>query len=213
MFKSLSEVSENIMRGFLFDNQNLLEKTLFCMHASLPRFVFISAIHPAILGRCAKKLLKSVLHVSKIYEQTQAQPSHKELPSHTNYPLSYICEAKTYPLAPIWYIERNLRFFSCRKMRARDASKYHVQLSIAIFLMLLVFVSGVDQTSRYGGCVLVSVLIHYFSLAAVMWMGAEAVLMFHKLVFVFKRVTKRGIIITSIICWSKCSHWSLSLLA
>ena len=90
-----------------------------------------------------------------------------------------------------------------RKMRARDASKYHIQLSIAIFMMLLVFASGIEQTSRYAGCVLVSVLIHYFTLAAVMWMGAEAVLMFHKLVFVFKRVTRRGIILTSVICWSK----------
>lgn len=88
-------------------------------------------------------------------------------------------------------------------MRVRDASKYHVQLSIAIFFMLLVFVSGVDKTSRYESCVLVSVLVHYFALAAVMWMGAEAILMFHKLVFVFKRVTKRGIVITSTICWSK----------
>ena len=77
--------------------------------------------------------------------------------------------------------------------------------------MLLVFVSGVERAAGvYGGCVLVSVLIHYFSLAAVMWMGAEAVLMFHKLVLVFKSVTKKAIIITSITCWSElcCVHSS-----
>lgn len=48
-----------------------------------------------------------------------------------------------------------------------------------------------------------SALIHYFSLASVLWMGAEAVLMFHKLVLIFKRVTGRLIVITSFVCWSK----------
>lgn len=69
--------------------------------------------------------------------------------------------------------------------------------------MLLMFVAGIDKTDVYGGCVFVSAFIHYFTLAAVMWMGAEAGLMFHKLVLVFKRVTKQGIIITSLVCWSK----------
>lgn len=75
--------------------------------------------------------------------------------------------------------------------------------------MLLVFVTGIDKTNVYGGCVFVSTLIHYFTLAAVMWMGAEATLMFHKLVLVFRRVTKQGIIITSLVCWSK---WTYQLL-
>ena len=92
----------------------------------------------------------------------------------------------------------------CRKLRLRDTSKYHIQLCIAIFCMLLAFVSGAENAAEvYGACVFVSVLIHYFSLAAVLWMGAEAVLMFHKLVLVFKRVTKKTIIITSVLCWSE----------
>ena len=55
--------------------------------------------------------------------------------------------------------------------------------------MLIIFVIGIDKTGEYGGCVLVSVLVHYFTLVAVMWMGAEAVLMFQKLVIVFVRIT------------------------
>ena len=47
----------------------------------------------------------------------------------------------------------------------------------------------------------VSVLIHYFTLVAVMWMGAEAVLMFQKFVIVFARISTRYIIAISIICW------------
>ena len=47
----------------------------------------------------------------------------------------------------------------------------------------------------------VSVLIHYFTLVAVMWMGAEALLMFQKLVIVFVQITTRFIVILSLICW------------
>ena len=50
---------------------------------------------------------------------------------------------------------------------------------------------------------LVSVLIHYFTLVAVMWMGAEAVLMFKKLVIVFVRITTRYIVAVSLVCWCK----------
>ena len=69
--------------------------------------------------------------------------------------------------------------------------------------MLLVFVVGIDQTNVYGGCVTVSVLIHYFTLVAVMWMGAEAVLMFQKLVIIFVRITTRYIVAVSLVCWRK----------
>ena len=90
-----------------------------------------------------------------------------------------------------------------RKLRKRDASKFHVQLCIAMFCMLLVFLTGVQRTSVYGGCVTVSLLIHYFTLVTVMWMGAEAVLMFQKLVIVFVTITTKYLVIVSFICWCK----------
>ena len=51
-----------------------------------------------------------------------------------------------------------------------------------------------------------SLLVHYFTLVAVMWMGAEAVLMFQKLVIVFVQITAKFIVIVSIVCWSKFSN-------
>ncbi len=69
--------------------------------------------------------------------------------------------------------------------------------------MMLVFVAGIQQTTHYGGCVAVSALLHYFTLAAVAWMGAEAAIMFKKLVFVFQRTTKNAVVIISVICWGK----------
>ena len=90
-----------------------------------------------------------------------------------------------------------------RKLRQRDASKFHIQLSLALFCMLIVFVVGIDKTSMYGGCLTVSVLIHYFALVSVMWIGAEAVLMFQKLVIVFGETTTRFIVSVSLVCWCK----------
>ena len=95
-----------------------------------------------------------------------------------------------------------------REVRQKDISKYHIQLSIAVLLMLvvsfvLVALSAEDVTVIYGGCMTVSALVHYFALVAVMWMGAEALLMFQKLVYVFYRITTRFIVSVSIVCWSE----------
>ena len=90
-----------------------------------------------------------------------------------------------------------------RKIRQRDASKFHTQLSIAIFLMLLFVLVGLDRTETEAGCTVMSLFIQYFTLAAVFWMGAEAVLMFQKLIIVFGNITVKYIIIVSIICWCK----------
>ncbi len=69
--------------------------------------------------------------------------------------------------------------------------------------MLVVFAVGIERIEVYGGCVLVSILIHYFSLVSVMWMGAEALLMFQKLVIVFMAITTKFIVILSLVCWCK----------
>ena len=90
-----------------------------------------------------------------------------------------------------------------RKLRKREASKFHAQLCIAIFLMLLIFVVGVERTENDAVCTAMSVLIQYFTLASVMWMGAEAVLMFQKLILVFGRITTKYIVTVSLVCWRK----------
>ena len=72
--------------------------------------------------------------------------------------------------------------------------------------MLLIFVIGIDRVppdDLYGGCVAVSALIQYFTLVAVMWMGAEALLMFQKLVIIFVQITTKYIVIVSIVCWGE----------
>ena len=70
--------------------------------------------------------------------------------------------------------------------------------------MLIIFVCGINRTAIHGACVAVSALIHYFTLVAVMFMGAEAVLMFQKLVIVFGSTSTKFFITVSLICWRKC---------
>ena len=72
-----------------------------------------------------------------------------------------------------------------------------------IISLAFVVLSAESVPALYGGCVFVSLLVHYFALTSVLWMGAEALLMFQKLVIVFVQTTTKYIIILSIVCWCK----------
>ena len=91
-------------------------------------------------------------------------------------------------------------------MRKKDASKFHVQLCVAMFFMLLVFMVGVDRTENEIACTAMSVLIQYFTMASLCWMGAEAVLMFKKLIIVFGNITLTFILVVSLVSWRKSTH-------
>ena len=97
--------------------------------------------------------------------------------------------------------------FFCRNIRKKDASKFHIQLCISIFCTLLFFLIGIDRTESEVGCTIFSLLIQYFTMASVAWMGAEAVLMFQKLIIVFGHIHTKHIIIISIIAWCKCNNY------
>ena len=89
-----------------------------------------------------------------------------------------------------------IQFYYHRTIREKDISKSHIQLCSALLCMymltlILVVLSAKRFDTIYGGCVTLSLLVHYFTLAAVMWMGAEALLMFQKLVIVFVRITTK----------------------
>ena len=113
-------------------------------------------------------------------------------------PLVICCRSNLYKT-----INKPCILYSSRKLRERDASKFHIQLCFSILGVLLVLLIGVDRTEVFGVCVTASALLHYFTLASVMWMGAEALLMFQKLVIVFTQITTKFIVSVSIVCWSK----------
>lgn len=62
---------------------------------------------------------------------------------------------------------------------------------------------GIDRNENEIVCTAMSALIQYFTLAVVLWMGAEAVLMFQKLIIVFGSITVKYFVIVSLICWRK----------
>ena len=75
-----------------------------------------------------------------------------------------------------------------RKFRERDVTIFHVELCIALFCLLIIFVCGIDKTAMYGayacGCVSPETTTLH-CMVAVLFMGAETVVMFQKLVIVF----------------------------
>ena len=88
-------------------------------------------------------------------------------------------------------------------MRQRDVTKFHFQFAIALFCLLLVFMVGIERNENEIVCTAMSALIHYFTLATVFWMGAEAVLMFQKIIIVFGSITTKYFVIVSLITWCK----------
>ena len=102
-------------------------------------------------------------------------------------------------------ITRHLVAFS--KLRKKDVTKFHIQFALSLIFTLVVFMAGTGRTENKAGCITVGVLLHYLILVAWMWMAAEALLIFQKLVIVFSNISLKYIMAVSILCWGK----SLSL--
>lgn len=89
----------------------------------------------------------------------------------------------------------------------RDITKFHIQLCISLIAMLVVFLVGIDRTENEIACTFMSCMILYFALSSVFWMGAEAVIMFKKLIIVFGTISIRFIVTISILCWGRYSRF------
>ena len=117
-----------------------------------------------------------------------------------------------------WHLFKNLschyydtNFSSLyRIIRKKEVTKFHIQLALSILLMLLsslinyIFSYNTEIYILLGQpiCILVSFL-WYTILVVLMWMGAEGLLLFQKLLLVFKKTTTLYIIVVSLICWGE----------
>ena len=79
--------------------------------------------------------------------------------------------------------------------------KFHIQLCIALIALLVVFLVGIDRIENKVACTFMSCVILYFALSSAFWMGAEAVVMYKKLIVVSGSISTRFVIILSVICW------------
>ena len=84
--------------------------------------------------------------------------------------------------------------------------KFYIQLCIALLCMYVVFIVGIGRTENYAACVAVSVLIHYFTLAAVMWMMATCMFIFWIMVvnpFAKSKFNSCLMLLITLLCWGK----------
>jgi hypothetical protein len=65
----------------------------------------------------------------------------------------------------------------------------------------LSFLAGIERTETEILCTLSSIVILYFTLSSLFWMGAEAIVVFKKLVVIFGSVSNKFVITLSLICW------------
>ena len=95
-----------------------------------------------------------------------------------------------------------------RSLREKIPSRILVSLSCSLLCLYLIFLIGIEQTSSRVGCIIVAVLIHYFTLASIAWMGVEATNLYLKLVKVFNSGVRHFMIKASIAAWGKYTQTS-----
>ncbi|XP_072174697.1 uncharacterized protein [Diadema setosum] len=77
-----------------------------------------------------------------------------------------------------------------------------IQWCISLLCLYVVFIVGIDQTHSSTGCTVVAALLHYFTLASVLWMGVEGANLYILLVRVLDvPATRRFIPIACAVAW------------
>ena len=89
-----------------------------------------------------------------------------------------------------------------RKLRQRDSTVLRIQFCIAMILMLISFAAGIERVQLFEVCVTISALIHYLTLVSLLWMAAEALLVFQKAI-ISTNVSRKFFFIVTIVCWCK----------
>ena len=73
----------------------------------------------------------------------------------------------------------------------------------ALLGLYLTFVIGIDRVSWGGGCHAVAILLHYFCLASVTWMGVEAFNMYIMFVRVMNAYTPKLLLKCCFVGWGR----------
>ncbi|XP_038049732.1 uncharacterized protein LOC119723239 [Patiria miniata] len=92
-------------------------------------------------------------------------------------------------------------YLSIKSLREKTPSRILVCFSFSLLCLYLVFLIGIEQTSSRIGCIIVAVLMHYFTLSSMAWMGVEATNLYLKLVKVFNSNVEHFMVKASIAAW------------
>ncbi|XP_038061125.1 uncharacterized protein LOC119731913 [Patiria miniata] len=92
-------------------------------------------------------------------------------------------------------------YLAIKSLREKTPSRILVCFSFSLLCLYLVFLVGIEQTSSRIGCIIVAVLMHYFTLSSMAWMGVEATNLYLKLVRVFNSNVEHFMVKASIAAW------------
>ncbi|XP_078701916.1 adhesion G-protein coupled receptor G7-like [Branchiostoma floridae x Branchiostoma belcheri] len=88
-----------------------------------------------------------------------------------------------------------------RTGHAKNQRLVLINLCVALLAILVIFLAGINRTASPIGCKVVAALLHYFLLAALMWMAMEAVNLYRAVVQVFDAVSANFVIKAGAVAW------------
>lgn len=94
-----------------------------------------------------------------------------------------------------------ITFMIFKKLRKGLGSQVLCNLAISLLLALIVFITGINQTSSKAGCIFVAALLHYLLLVAFCWMLVEAVLQYLRFVKVIGTYIPKFMLKASLCAW------------
>ncbi|KAI8494032.1 hypothetical protein Bbelb_283790 [Branchiostoma belcheri] len=89
-----------------------------------------------------------------------------------------------------------------RTGHAKNQRLVLINLCVALLATLVIFLAGINRTASPIGCKAVAALLHYFLLAALMWMAVEAVNLYRAVVQVFDHVSENFVIKAGAVAWA-----------
>eukprot|EP00057_Strongylocentrotus_purpuratus_P014211 XP_011668685.1 PREDICTED: G-protein coupled receptor 64-like [Strongylocentrotus purpuratus] len=88
-----------------------------------------------------------------------------------------------------------------RKLRRKQPQQILINLSFALLALYVTFVIGIDRPTWRISCTVVAILLHYFCLASLAWMGVEAFNMYMMFVRVLNSYIPKFLLKCSMIGW------------
>eukprot|EP00794_Sanderia_malayensis_P007942 gene7942-8797_t len=88
-----------------------------------------------------------------------------------------------------------------RRLRREIAAKIMLQLCFAIFVVIVLFLTGLERTKEPIVCLAIGISLHYFTLVAFMWMFMEAVFMYHAFVIVWPPRENNDLLKCTLAAW------------
>lgn len=90
------------------------------------------------------------------------------------------------------------------------ANKLLVNLCLALLLVVAIFAGGISRTDYAPICRAVAALLHFSLLAALMWMGAEAVNLYLTVVQLKTASSGHYLVLCMGTCWGMVSYYQMT---